>query len=344
MRIDESLKICDATQQQLADHLGNMERIFTELKLIKPEPDLSEVKGPTISKYAASAVIADSHTFSQLDTDPIDLKLAVQLNKQGEKIRVCFPGGAIQSEQETEWTTDPANAGKPVPPNLFYMVAERELVERASRIAPDASRLGELNFTYHLDGFEDVLRRNLRRELGEELGGIADEVHIRDFLPGERRTVLTSIGLPSADRAGLIAERLAKFDVTPGERPGMLKGVYTTVVERAAAAQGDTSRLANLAEENSEAKGIMSISLRDFLTLCARTTETEKSYSNFKDYWRERGSEQHTDGIRNPSTIWAAQLFLGWLAETIKAQDTYRIGALHDPFKQEGTASEPSSS
>jgi hypothetical protein len=83
-----------------------------------------------------------------------------------------------------------------------------------------------------------------------------------------------------------------------------------------------------------EQYGIRAISLNDFLVLCQKTTVDAESFRNFKSYWAARGELQQNDGIRNPSAIWAAQLFLGWLIEKIKSEDTYVCGPLRNTLSR----------
>jgi len=67
-----------------------------------------------------------------------------------------------------------------------------------------------LRFTYDLNlaatSFTESIRRNLLRELREELGGAAaEEVQFGGFLSGERITTLRTLKLPDSDASREIA-------------------------------------------------------------------------------------------------------------------------------------------
>ncbi len=270
------------------------------------------------SKYAASAgILSDIETVMQEAANPSNVRIAVQLAKIGDKARICFPGGALLSEQELTWME--SHQDQDAPGHLFYILAQDQLVEK-----------GELNFSYDFStaspSFSAKLRSDLLRELGEEAGEeAASKITLKEFLPGERVTTLSAIGLPDSEVSKEIATKLASRGVTLNDK-GRLQGVYTNVTEKVAVATGgDLSEIERLATDNEkETKGMRVKSLGELAIISLQTSESVDAFDNFKNL---HGDPHGTDGMRNPSATWGLSLVTAWLKEQVKKQDTYKDGS-----------------
>jgi len=322
MRYQESAARLEKLQAGFKDTTKSFEMIYEGLKLVTP---VEIPQGaPQTAKYAASAAIVSEMTDLMREAaNPDSIQVAVQLAKIGDKIRLGLPGGALLSREEMQWINDPKNAGTPAPGNLFYLLAQDQLAST-----------GELKFSYDVNlassSFQGSLRSTLKREIGEELSQEASErVSIREFLPGERTTTLSTVKLPSVDSSRLIAGKLVDKGVTIDDN-GTLRGVYTVVTERVAAAHAPLSEIATLAKDNEEAKGVRIKTLKEMLELSYRTTDSIETFQNFKGYYQDRHG---SDGVRNPSTTWGLALLTGWLKSLVIAADPYREGARGNPLE-----------
>jgi hypothetical protein len=217
------------------------------------------------------------------------------------------------SQEELKWVK--ANAGQSAPGNLFYVLAQEQLMSSDGLCFRYNMELASANFT-------DSLRANLKRELEEEIGDVASKITLGTFLPGERVTTLATIKLPNAHISKQIAEKLADRGLTCDE-DGTIRGVYTKVTEKVAVAHGPIETIELHATDNAEAKGIRVKSLGELLELSKQTAESAATYSNFKNFYRDRHG---TDGVRNPSTTWGLSLLATWLRENVVALDPYKEG------------------
>jgi len=320
MRFQESVAKLEKLQAGFEDTTKSFGQIYEALKLVTPVEIPNGA--PHTAKYAASAaIVSEMADLMREAANPDTIQVTVQLAKIGDKIRLGMPGGALLSREEMQWINNPANAGAPVPGNLFYLLAQNQL-----------SSAGEMNFSYDVNlasaNFQTSLRTNLKREIGEELSeDAAKRVSIREFLPGERTTTLSTVKLPSADASRLIAAKLADRGVSIDDKD-TLRGVYTVVTERVAVAHAPLSEISALAKDNEEAKGVRVKSLKEMLELSYRTTDSVDTFKNFKNYYHDRHG---SDGVRNPSTTWGLALLTGWLKNLVIAADPYREGARGNP-------------
>lgn len=323
MKYQESAAKLEKLEAGFKDTTRSFERIFEHLKLVTPVA--IPYGAPQTAKYAASAaIVSEMSDLMREAANPDSIQVAVQLAKIGDKIRLGLPGGALLSREEMQWMSDPKNAGTPAPGNLFYHLAQDQL-----------SSKGEMGFTYDValasSSFQGSLRANLKREIGEELSEeAAKRVSISEFLPGERTTTLATTKLPCADASRLIAAKLADKGVTIDDK-GTLRGVYTVVTERVAAAHAPLTEISALAKDNEEAKGVRVKTLKEMLALSYMTTDSAETFRNFKEYYQDRHG---SDGVRNPSTTWGLALLTGWLKDLVIAADPYREGARGNPLEE----------
>ena len=315
MKFQEVVARLEKIEAGFEDTTRSLTQIFKGLKLIK-SVDIPET-APSTAKFAASAAItSEVAELMREAANPDSVQVAIQLGKIGDKVRLALPGGAMLSQEELAWMRDPSNAGGPVPANLFYALAQEQLLKN-----------GNLSFAYDIDlassSFQDSLRKNLQRELGEELSSEAVErITLGAFLPGQRTTTLASVKLPDQQASREIAERLADRGVQLDES-GSLRGVYTVVTEKVAVAHAPLESIEALSKDNAEAKGIRVKTLQEMLDLSYKTSDSEHVYQNFKQYYSDRHG---SDGVRNPSTTWGLKLFTQWLKELVVRSDPYRDG------------------
>jgi hypothetical protein len=313
MKYQETAARLETIANGFNETTDRLAQIFSDLKLTSGTA--VPLGAPATSKFAASAaVIADLETVMQQAANPESILVAIQLAKIGDKFRIALPGGAVTSKEELDWIT--ANSDKSAPANLFYLLAQQQLLGG-----------GELGFNYDLDlasiNFTCALRSNLKRELGEELGeAAASKVTFNVFLPGQRVTTLSTLKLPNLEESKLIAKRLGERGVTCSE-DGTLRGIYTHVTEKVAVMHGPLAEIEKVATTNSEANGMRVKSLGELLDLSRKTTQSAETFSNFKNHHTDRHG---TDGIRNPSTTWGLGLLASWLKEKIIAADPYIEG------------------
>jgi 8-oxo-dGTP pyrophosphatase MutT (NUDIX family) len=312
MRFQETVDKFEKIADGFRDATTSLTQIFSDLKLIS---DVSIGDGaPSTSKFAASAaIISELEIVMQQAANPDAVEVAIQLAKIGPKVRIALPGGAVMSNEELNWVA--TNIDTYAPPNLFYVLAQEQLLSGA-----------ELGFNYDLNlassNFTQSLRTNLKRELGEELGEeAASKVTVNSFLPGERVTTLSTLKLPNVDFSKIIAERLESRGVTCAE-DGTLKGIYTKVTEKVAVAHGPLTDIENLATANLEAKGMRVKTLGELLDISKKSSESVQAFSDFKQHHSERHG---SDGIRNPSTTWGLGLLATWLKEQVISADTYKL-------------------
>jgi hypothetical protein len=284
----------------------SLAQIFEDLALTRRIEIPSNA--PQCTKLAASAaLVSDMEQLMREASNPDLIQVGMQLAKIGDRVRYAFAGGAVLSQQEQAWIQDPANSGRDVPPNLFYILAQRQLAES-----------GALAFDYADDpavnGFDISLRKNLIRELGEELGAkAAQQVSVGEFMPGMRLTTLATLKLPDMSVARSIADALSQVGVTI-DQDGTLRGIFTTVSERVAVAHAPLADIARYAENNTEAKGVRVRTLRDLLELAKKTADSKESFTNFKAIY---GDGPNYDGIRNPSTTWGLALLARWIRDRV---------------------------
>lgn len=315
MNYQESARKFEQLENGFADATTSLTQILTDLGFIKN--DISVADAPHAIKYAAAAAIIEDLEVSMKEAAaPENLRVAVQLIKIGEKLRICLPGGAVTSQQEKAWIDHIDNSGVPVPQNLFYIIAQGQLEAK-----------GELNFTYEEEltsaSFSSNLAANLRRELREEAGEqSASNIELSEFFPGQRTTTINGIQLPDPEICSRIAEKLADrgVDIRDGNK---LSGIFTTVVEKVALAHGNLSRIEALAVDTVEAAGIRVKTLGELLEISLRTAESEEAFRNFR---KVHGTEGAYDGIRNPSATWGLQQLAQNLKYKVIASDTYKEG------------------
>lgn len=323
MKFQESAAKLEKLEAGFKDTTKSFEGIYEALKLVTPVEIPNGA--PHTSKYAASAaIVSEMADLMREAANPDTIQVAVQLAKIGDKFRLGLPGGALLSREEMQWMRDPRNAGTPAPGNLFYLLAQDQL-----------SSGGEMKFSYNVNlassSFQGSLRANLKREIGEELSEeAAKRVSISEFLPGERTTTLSTVKLPCVDASKLIAAKLADNGVTVDDK-GTLRGVYTVVIERVAAAHAPLTEISALAKDNEEAKGVRVKTLKEMLELSYRTTDSVDTFQHFKEYYQDRHG---SDGVRNPSTTWGLELLTGWLKGLVIAADPYREGARGNPLEE----------
>jgi hypothetical protein len=320
MKYQESAKKLEQIAQGFESSTLALTQIFKELNLIREvDPPSNSI---TFTKFAGSAAIISELTVALKEAaNPDEVRVAIQLGKIGDKVRLALPGGAVLSSEEQSWIE--ANSDSAPPPNLFYILAQQQLMDN-----------GDAHFTYPeeltTNSFKASLRRNLARELREELGeSAANSLELGEFLPGQRITTLSSINLPDFNASTAIADRLEPKGVTRAERTDAagnkqitLNGIYTKVTEQVAIAHGPLSKITESATNNSEAVGMRVRSIGELLTLSKKTSESPEAFQDFRKRFPESNGE---DGIRNPSTTWGLGLLARWLmGKVIEADSTYR--------------------
>lgn len=316
IRYQEAAARLEKIEAGFDDATESLTQIFSNLKLTR-SIEIPE-GAPNTEKYAASAAItSEMADLMKEAANPDSVQVAILLGKIGDKVRLALPGGAMQSIEEINWCMDRANADTAPPGNLFYSLAQEQLLST-----------GRLDFSYEVcrasENFQANLRTTLKREIGEELSSEAlARIQLSSFLTGDRRTTLSTVKLPDEVISGLIARKLDSFGVQMDNK-GVLSGVYTVVTERVAVAHGPLKDISHLAKENEEAKGIRVKTLGEMLELSKKTAESEDTYTNFKKHHTDRHG---SDGVRNPSTTWGLKLLAGWIKGLVIASDPYREGA-----------------
>jgi len=314
MKIEESARKLESISTEFEDVTRSLKDIFSELELTR---EITPAEGSIqTDKYAASAVVlSEIEKLMRQAANPDEITVAVQLAKIGEKTRIGLPGGAVMSQQELAWTRE--NPGEEAPGNLFYQLAQDQLQSGDG-----------MAFTYDLyevsDSFTASLRKNLKRELGEEIGEIASKIKLGEFLPEKRVTTLATLKLPDADVSKRIAKKFKAAGVTC-DQEGRLHGIYTNVTEKVAIAHGPVNEIEEKASDNEEAKGMRVKSFQELLELARRTAESAKTYDNFRDYNRDR--PEWFDGVRNPSFTWGLSRAAERLKQYVLKRDTYKEGA-----------------
>jgi hypothetical protein len=314
MKIEESARKLERISTEFEDVTQSFKDIFSELEITR---EITPAEGSIqTDKYAAAAVVlSEIRELMQQAANPDEITVAVQLAKIQDKIRIGLPGGAVMSQQELAWTRE--NPGEEAPGNLFYQLAQDQL------------QIGDgMAFTYDLDEVSDSftasLRKTLKRELGEEIGDIASEIELGEFLLEKRVTTLATLELPDANVSERIAKKFKAAGVTCDEE-GRLHGIYTNVTEKVAIAHGPVKEIEEKASDTEEAKGMRVKSFQELLELAKRTAESTDTYKKFRVHYPDR--PEWFDGVRNPSFTWGLSLAAERLKHYVLRRDTYKEGA-----------------
>jgi len=324
MKFQEAAAALDYLEAEFGSATRALAEIVRELGIVRPG-ELPHDAPQAVMHAAQAAITSPMGELLLQAANPALLPLAVQLSKDDGKIRLGLPGGGMLTDQERAWIEKPGNTGGPAPSNLFYQIAQEQLLSE-----------GALRFSYSSElasaTFQESLRGDLLREICEELGEeAASRITLGPLLDGEQRTNVAFMRLPSAQASRAIAESLSARGVSL-DAAGRLRGIYTTIVERVAVAHGPLEEVALLSQDNEEAQGIEVKTLGEMREIAAKTSGSADSFLNFRKRFPRSGGH---DGIRSPSTTWALKLFAGWLRELVVKADPYREGARSAPPQAE---------
>ncbi len=220
---------------------------------------------------------------------------------------LCFPGGALMSEEEHKWVAE--HPDEKVPDNLFYMLAQKAI-------------LGTGHFGHYpdwqvreRDAIVQTLSRNALRELREELGEeAASKISLEEIFPGARCTNLSTISFPSVDRSQEIAEKYADRGVVCNGKS--LSHIFTTVEEYFGIATTPyLDRIAQTVKENEETYCFDVLDIPTILVRGKRAVTEPGAHNDIGEY-----------DLRNPSTAAAMVRLMEFFKKLIEAQDPYIEG------------------
>ncbi len=216
-----------------------------------------------LEKRSTFVVVTEKDLLEKLkDNNELDFKVAIQCANMGYggrddigKVRLCPPGGCIETEEEKENNKD------------YYTIAQDTLLKGVAPV-----------FHYPLNTEE--IRRNAIRELHEELGaGSAGVVVGENAFDGPSNRALSNVTFPNREKSLEIARI---YGLEYNSELNYINGIYQTVREYGFL--GEVQSLLGLAEKvpvNEETAGCQIHSVESLIE-CGKYFEDPNAHDSLR--------------------------------------------------------------